>query len=369
MICRGGDNKRGAVRSEYVIAGGVSAVLIIGLVAVLAGRSSRVAYRGAAKTQAPPVQAPATPAHAERPRTEARPQPQPARPTGPVKPATPSADASETVIVTEESAPTKAPPSTPSPATPKPAEKPEEIQVNVEPVPGTAAPAGAPSETINLEEAPAAKPAAKVAAATPQKPVPTHVEGVQVIEEDGGKPAAGDLAEMKAGERPTGGGWTSSATGVRTMTMPPSGEIALQLADISRNSDVWVKRAFPSENQRMAWTGRLRFASVADGFGVSLMHGDKPAILVYTVAGQLGYEKDDGKWQGLMKIEANVWYNLRIDADVAAQTYGVYVNDRQWGPQHIKFRSQVPQLNAWMAGTPVGGTGTMYLSSVTVNKE
>lgn len=100
---------------------------------------------------------------------------------------------------------------------------------------------------------------------------------------------------------------------------------------------------------------------------MSLVSKDKPAVLIYTHAGQFGYEKDDGKWQALKTFEANTWYALRVEVNVKDKVFSVFIDNNHVGDANIKFRNPLGEINGWMAGTSAPQVGTMFISSIVVS--
>ena len=193
----------------------------------------------------------------------------------------------------------------------------------------------------------------------PTQPSPPPSSGNYIVNET--------FKDIALGQRPVGNEWTWSATGSITVQEAPGApDRVLRLVDANRASECYVRQGFAAHKGMITWHGRVRFVSALGGFGISLFDADKSAVLIRTTPGEIGYEDKDGKWQRLVRFEANTWYDLRIDADTNSQTFRLYVNNAAVGDGLGSFRNNVTQIDAWMAGTSGPLTSTMFIDEVKV---
>lgn len=361
VVQSGRDCRRGGVRIEYIIAAVVCIALLVAMTAVLLSVSDRKAKRELVRQpnrEAPTIQI----SGPEEVVTAPNPKPSSAAtPEAPVvvvetpKPAssTKTPDRPVVVTVTPETAPANSTEKpvvvtiTPSPA-PAPSPTPETpVVVTVTPETNTTGAAETPVVVVPSAPAPSAPSAAEV----------------------GAEIAADPLDTLKIGGRPVGNNWVFGGNGGGTSIQqsPQETSRCLRLTDTSRSDSVWAIRKFPSQAQQVGFECRFRVGVAADGYALAILGSDKPAVLLLTRNGELVCETGSNEWHSLQPYSANVWYTIRIAADVKTKTFNVFVDGVQRG-EKLKFRNPVQAADAWQAETPVRLSGTMFLNAMKVTE-
>ena len=90
-------------------------------------------------------------------------------------------------------------------------------------------------------------------------------------------------------------------------------------------------------------------------------------MLLLTRGGELGCEVANGAWHTLQRYEPNVWYTIRISADVRDKMFSVYVDGVQRG-EKLTFSNPVQSVDAWQAETPSKTAGALYLNAMKVTE-
>lgn len=368
--------QRGGVRIEYIVAAVVSVALLVAMTAVLLSVSDRKATRELVRkpnSNAPDAQR-SRPGETSSSAT-AKPTPS-GTPEAPVavtgtQQATPAATPDTPVVVMMTPSPAPAPAAasdTPVVVTPSqqatPAAAPDTPVVVVTMTPPT--PVNTPNTPVVVTATPPPTPAnspdAPVAVAgTPQAAPATADTGAEI--------AADPLDTLKIGSRPQGNNWDFGFDGgaVSVQQSPQESSRCLRLLDTNPRATVWAMRKFPSQAQQAGFECRLRLGQVADGYALAILGGNKPAVLLLTRGGELGCEVGNGEWRPLQRYDANVWYTIRISADVKGKTFTVYVDGVQRG-EKLKFRNAVASVDAWQVETSNKAIGTLYVTAMRVTE-
>ena len=185
----------------------------------------------------------------------------------------------------------------------------------------------------------------------------------------GAEIAAESLDTLKIGNRPQGNNWSFSFEGgtVSVQHSPQESTRCLRLLPNTTGAPVWAMRKFPSQSEQVGFECRLRVGQVADGYALAILGGDKPAVLLLTRGGELGCEVANGAWHTLQRYEPNVWYTIRISADVRDKMFSVYVDGVQRG-EKLTFSNPVQSVDAWQAETPSKTAGALYLNAMKVTE-
>ena len=312
--------QRGGVRIEYIVAAIVSVALLVAMTAVLLSVSDRKAKRELVR-----------------------------QPNANVPPARPGPGETSSSAITKPS---------PSPGTPE-----SPVVVTVTPQATPAATSETPVVvTVTPQSTPANTPDAPVVVtATPQPPAAAIDPGAEI--------AAYPLDTLKIGSRPPGNNWNFGFEGgiVSVQQSPQENSRCLRLLDNNPRATVWALRKFPSQSEHVGFECHLRIGQAADGYALAILGSDKAAVLLLTRGGELGCEIANGGWHTLQRYEPNVWYTIRISADVKDKTFSVYVDVTQRGDK-LKFANPVQSVDAWQVETPNRTTGTLYISAMKVTE-
>ncbi len=161
-------------------------------------------------------------------------------------------------------------------------------------------------------------------------------------------------------------GGTVSVLRNEDAAMPPDC-YSIKLNDASVSKSVSLTKTFASQSNKLEFEYKFMQPIKRDGFVAALGNGTLPAIKIVTDNGNLCYETSTGGkisvWDGYL---SNVWYFVRVTADLSAHTADIYIND-------IKRATGVGFTNASVSSadkvsftTSATGTDTVWLDDIFV---
>ncbi len=204
----------------------------------------------------------------------------------------------------------------------------------------------------------AATPARPTPPVKPTTPAPAAAAGLRLVAED-------NFADDKVNTKPAGEGWTWGGAGSMTIqTLPNETEKCLRLVDNNRAGDTWIKRTFSARKERILWSGKVRFGPSADGVGITLMDGDKPAAIAYIKNGEFGAEASGNVWTPIKAANANTWYDLTAQIDIKDKSCTYEFDGVK---RKIRLVKDVSQVNSWAVVGAGPTIGTIYVASVRVD--
>lgn len=176
-------------------------------------------------------------------------------------------------------------------------------------------------------------------------------------------------------------GWTPSAPaaglagyvdmgfGADPHKRPNASNRAFVIEDASTSGHYHITREFSPVTGAITWlfTFSEQHTAAGDRLRFLLRQGTLQAVHLKTNGTGMFYETPGGSWVSLgQTISAGQWYRVRVTADVAAQTFRVWVNDVLRTASPVAFQQTVTAINrvqfrTWNAGTPVA-----YIDDVAV---
>ncbi|MFH0918850.1 MAG: hypothetical protein V1913_00695, partial [Fibrobacterota bacterium] len=109
---------------------------------------------------------------------------------------------------------------------------------------------------------------------------------------------------------------------------PPPDYYSVKINDASSANSVSMAKVFASQTGKVEFEYKFMQTAKTDGFAAELRNGSLPAVKMITDNGNLCYEDAGGSkvsvWNG---YTSNVWYYVRVTADMDAHTADIYIND------------------------------------------
>ena len=138
---------------------------------------------------------------------------------------------------------------------------------------------------------------------------------------------AQDQGAVPDGWTTTGGGGTASVVMDPDMAAYPDCNSA-KLSDTNNLSSVSLAKGFDSQTGKVEFEFKFMQPKKTDGFVADLSNGSVPAARIITDNGNLCYVDTNGTkvsvWNGYC---SNLWYFVRVTADLGARTEDITVND------------------------------------------
>lgn len=140
------------------------------------------------------------------------------------------------------------------------------------------------------------------------------------------------------------------------------------LTDTSAQAGVQASRAF----EQMAGTADFSYwfllPEKKDGMSVKLTGADRTAAEIVTDGGNICYTRPDGGKELLWnQYKPNIWYKVRIKADLAAGTADLYINE-SLKASGVALTEAVSSIDKMSFGTPAAETGEMWFDDVMLNE-
>lgn len=164
--------------------------------------------------------------------------------------------------------------------------------------------------------------------------------------------------------------WTANTAGgtadVQTMNSSTKPDInSFKLNDISTTQNVSLSKSFDAQTGTVVWEYKFLIPTAADNMTWELCSGTAAAVKLITSGGNLCYVNSGGTNTVLQAYVANIWYTVKVVANISTSSADIYINGRQVAGS-TTFANTVANVVYLNASTPVSTTGTMWLDDIAV---
>lgn len=164
--------------------------------------------------------------------------------------------------------------------------------------------------------------------------------------------------------------WTVGEEGGTASLRKLNDETPFIFDDVSSMKSVWGERPFlPQSEGVVTLDFKVSFVTKADGVSFELRNGAVPAIKLITANGNIEYENTDGSRSVIMPgYMGNVWYGIKVIADLDAGTASVYINGAGHKIEAAGFSNPVSTLDNVYIRTPEQGVAKLAVNVMELYK-
>jgi hypothetical protein len=171
-----------------------------------------------------------------------------------------------------------------------------------------------------------------------------------------------DFNGLPTGSAPSG--WTTN--GPVTVEAVPDTDVDndVKLVDADGVNSMNASKTFAPQYGTMTAEYSLMAPATANFSGATLENGSgSTAVMVKFKDGYVAYKNQSNSWVNLVPFAANTWYHVKIEADVQADTFSLWLNGEKL-VNNQAFNTNVDSIGVIHFTTGGNYTGTLYVDNV-----
>ncbi len=166
-------------------------------------------------------------------------------------------------------------------------------------------------------------------------------------------------------DQPPSSNWTVVSGTPEVRPNPTNANRSVRLTDGNASGATAMSKSFPAQTHNVAFSFKFMQPTLTD-FEASMRNGSTAGPVFLTKNGKLMYRDNQGTEQEIMPYSANQWYKIVLSADVATDTFDIFVNGKLQFDD-APFRNAVAQLNQAYFTTGVASTANTFVDAVRIN--
>lgn len=138
---------------------------------------------------------------------------------------------------------------------------------------------------------------------------------------------------------------------------------SFKIDDTSLSDNVALSRSFPALTGVIVAEFAFLLPEQADGYAFTLGDGSTPAVQLVTDDGSVHYLDAGPALTELQELRDNLWYHVKIQADIAAKKADIYIN-RQLQAAGVDFANPVASIDRFEISSSDAGTGVLWADDI-----
>jgi hypothetical protein len=140
---------------------------------------------------------------------------------------------------------------------------------------------------------------------------------------------------------------------------------SVKMDDTSASANVTFSKSFTATGGKVVFDYKFLLPAKVDGMAAELCSGSTTGFKIVTSGGNLCYVNSGGSSISIQSYLANLWYTMKIKADVTTDTADIYVNGKL-KCTGVSFNNVVSSFDSIRFSTSTTNTGVKWVDDVRV---